>query len=126
MIRNRLLRAALVVLFAIGGGAFVVASPAMADATCPASSYLCMWMGANYTGTKLATNLSAGQFCQDVTGANDDNITAIKLSASPTSNDWNMYFGHGCTGSFIQYSNGTQIPDLAAGADNVFSSFQRA
>lgn len=123
---RRFIQAALITLFAAGAGIFVAASPAMADTTCPASSYLCMWMGANYTGTKLATNLSAGQFCQDVTGANDDNITAIKLSSSPSSNDWKMYFDHGCTGGFITYSNGTQIPDLATGADNVFSSFIRA
>jgi hypothetical protein len=120
--RQRFMRAMQMGLVAVlvATGITVVASPAMADTTCPASSYICVWTSPNYTGTANKTNVFFS--CQNFAGAMDENITSLKVSASPAANDWKLYFGYNCTGAFVLYNNGTQIADLAAGADNVFSS----
>lgn len=119
----RLLRIILATVLGLSG-VVAVASPAMADATCPSTGYICLWTGANYSGTKQTTNV--WQTCQTFSGTMDENITSIKVSASTSANDWNLYFGLGCNGGFIQYANGTQIADLASGADNKFRSIRGA
>ena len=104
----------------VATGITVVASPAMADTTCPASGYICVWTSPNYTGTANKTNVFFT--CQNFSGVMDENITSLKVSASPAANDWYLFYGYNCSGAFLQVNNGTQIADLAAGSDNVFSS----
>ena len=117
---NRFIRAALVAVLAITGIG-VAASPAMADTFCPASSYICLWTSPNYAGDKTATNV---RVCQNMPGASDNAATAIKVSASPTSNDWIVYVDYNCStaGGFLTVNNGTNIADLAAAFDNKISS----
>jgi len=113
------LLAALVLTVGIGA----VASPAMADTTCPTSGYLCAWTSTNFTGSKLATN--AWDSCQNLSGSYDNNLTSIKVSGSPSSNDWELYSSYNCSGTFIVVSNGQWIANLATlGYDNTISSIR--
>jgi fluoride ion exporter CrcB/FEX len=118
----RTLQLALVAVLATAGIG-LVASPAMADTTCSNPGFICAWTDANYTGSKMLTNFVG---CQNIASPWGNNITSLKVNASPSNNDWVMYFGTGCTGGFITYSNGTSIADLASAADNMFSSMKRA
>lgn len=119
---KRLIQGALVAVL-VAAGLGVAASPAMADTTCSNAGFICAWTDANYTGSKMLTNFVG---CQNIASPWGNNITSLKVNASPSSNDWVMYFGTGCTGGFITYSNGTSIADLASAADNMFSSMRRA
>lgn len=119
---KRIIQGALVAML-VAAGLGVTASPAMADTTCSNAGFICAWTDANYTGSKMLTNFVG---CQNIASPWGNNITSLKVNASPSSNDWVMYFGTGCTGGFITYSNGTSIADLASAADNMFSSMRRA
>jgi hypothetical protein len=111
---------AVAVVAAVGLG--VVAAPAEAVTTCPTSNYLCMWTSPNYTGSRTTTDQHV---CQNIIAPWDNNITSLKVSATPSSNGWRLYKSYNCAGgvgTFLTVSAGTNISQLAATWDNDFSS----
>ena len=110
--------AALLVVIGLGA----VANPAYAVTTCTTSGALCIWTGANYTGTRHVVQ----EFpCDDfsVADGKDNNTTSLKVNANAI-NGWTLFLGHNCSeiSGWIWYGPGTAIPDLASAVDNQFSS----
>lgn len=100
----------------------VVANPAQAVTSCTTSGALCIWTGANYTGTRHVVQ----EFpCDDFTTADgkNNNTTSLKVNANATGG-WTLYLSHNCEGEggYIWYAAGTSIADLASAVDNQFSS----
>ena len=118
---KRFIQAALVCALVALGGA-VAAQPALADTTCPSVGYFCAWTSPNYTGTKTATNVNFT--CQNFVSPIDNNISSLKVSATPNTGGWLLYYGYNCTGGFAFFAHGSLKPTLPAGDDNDFSSIE--
>lgn len=101
--------------------AMVIAQPAQA-ATCNTLS-VCMWTGANYTGTKYTWGTGQPTYCETLNGWTINN-NMESVMANHAGRFTRYYNSHNCTGTVLFWFNGSGSKATMGANANVVSSYQ--